>query len=134
MVRTMNGQSSTVAVHSCVKRMSSEVFEDAKEDIVECVFKFIDRMNDVCDSDTADRILNEFTQSINPLIEEYLELKFAPNHKEQQLWLEFRSPEEIAAREAKGRRFARDTERLLKRLAPELLSEAVRKHKQEEGL
>lgn len=133
MAKTMSGQSSTAAARNCVKRMSSEAFEDAKDDIVAGVFKFIDRMNDVCDSDTADRILNEFTQSINPLIEEYLELKFAPNHKEQ-LWLEFRSPEEIAAREAKGRRFARGTERLLKRLTPELLSEAVREHKQEEGL
>lgn len=79
----------------------SQAFEDAKEDIVDCVFKFIDRMNDVCEQDTADRIVEEYIAKMNPLIEEYLDLKFAPNHQRQQLWLEFRSPEEIAADEAK---------------------------------
>lgn len=34
----------------------SQAFQDSKEAIIDCVFAFIDRMNDVCDSDNADCI------------------------------------------------------------------------------
>lgn len=78
----------------------SQAFEDAKEDIIDCVFKFIDRMNDVCEQDTADRIVNEYIEKMNPLIWEYLEIKQSRETWLRQTSLEFRSPEEIAAWEA----------------------------------
>jgi hypothetical protein len=77
----------------------SEAFQDSKEAIVDCVFRFIDRMNDVCEQDPADRILQEFTKSMDPLIGEYLELKFAPQHVRLQQSFEFRTPDQIEADE-----------------------------------
>lgn len=77
----------------------SEAFQDSKEAIVDCVFRFIDRMNDVCEQDPADRILQEFTKSMDPLIGEYLELKFAMQHARLQQSFEFRSPDQIEADE-----------------------------------
>ena len=89
----------------------SEAFQDSKDAIIDCVFKYIDRMNDVDDVDTADRILGEFTKAMDPLIDEYIELKFAPNHTRHQLHLEFRSPEEIEA-------FEREKKKRLRILRP----------------
>lgn len=79
----------------------SEAFQDSKEAIVDCVFRFIDRMNDVCEQDPADRILQEFTKAMDPLIDEYLELKFATHiqHARLQQRFEFRTPEQIEADE-----------------------------------
>lgn len=79
----------------------SEAFQDSKEAIVDCVFRFIDRMNDVCEQDPAARILQEFTKAVDPLIDEYLELKFAPHiqHARLQRCFEFRTPEQIEADE-----------------------------------
>lgn len=79
----------------------SEAFQDAKDAIIDGVFKFIDRMNDLCDTGNAERVVSEFTKHMDPLIEEYLELKFAPamQHQRLQLCLEFRTPEEIEAAE-----------------------------------
>ncbi len=89
----------------------SPAFQDSKEAIISCVFSFIDRMNDVCDVDTADRIVSEFTTKMNPLIEEYLELKFAPNHARHQLWLEFRSQAEVAENKARRKEMVRSTKK-----------------------
>jgi len=36
--------------------------------IVNCLFRYIDRMTDVCDEDPADRILREFVADVMPLI------------------------------------------------------------------
>lgn len=42
-------------------------------DIVSCLFKYIDRMNDICpDCDPADRILTEFTEAVRPLMMDYM--------------------------------------------------------------
>lgn len=43
----------------------SQAFQDSKEAIIDCVFAFIDRMNDVCDSDNADCIVSEYSQFTN---------------------------------------------------------------------
>lgn len=82
------------------------------------MFAFIDRMNDVCDSDNADCIVSEYIAKMNPLIEEYLELKFAPymQHQRLQMHLEFRSPEEIAADEAKREARRRRSDRYFEEL------------------
>lgn len=36
--------------------------------IVTCLFRYIDRMNDVCDEDPADTILSEFVADVMPLM------------------------------------------------------------------
>lgn len=81
----------------------SQAFQDVKDDMVEVVFKFIDRMNDVCEQDTAAHIIKQYTEAMQPLIDEYIELKFAPHlqHQRMQQILEFRTPEEIQAVEAR---------------------------------
>jgi len=107
----------------------SQAFQDSKEAIIDCVFAFIDRMNDVCDSDNADRIVSEYIAKMNPLIEEYLDLKFAPNHERQQLWLEFRTPEQIAADEAKHKSRLRSLDGVLERLTAEVLDQAFQRIK-----
>lgn len=94
----------------------SEAFQDSKDAIVDCVFKFIDRMNDVCEEDTADRIVSEYIDKMNPLIDEYLDLKFAPNHGRHQLWLEFRSPEELEEDEVKREARRRSSEKFFDEL------------------
>ena len=38
--------------------------------IVDCLFSYIDRMNDVCDEDPADTILREFVADVMPFINE----------------------------------------------------------------
>ena len=38
--------------------------------IVNCLFRYIDRMNDVCDEDPADTILREFVADVMPFINE----------------------------------------------------------------
>jgi dephospho-CoA kinase len=88
----------------------SENVKDNKDAIVDGVFKFIDRMNDVCELDTADRIVHEFIQHMNPLIQEYLELRYGSDYQRQQLWLEFRSLEEIAEQDQKRRARLRSAE------------------------
>lgn len=51
----------------------------AEHAIVDCLYQFIDRMNDVCPSDTADRILEQFTQRVQPLLDaNYDALRRAP--------------------------------------------------------
>lgn len=41
----------------------------AEHAIVNCLYQFIDRMNDVCPADTADQILEQFTQRVQPLLD-----------------------------------------------------------------
>ena len=43
--------------------------QSTKEEIVDCVYKYIDRMGDFSESDTAERILEEFTAEIFPVLE-----------------------------------------------------------------
>lgn len=51
----------------------------AEHAIVECLYQFIDRMNDVCPSDTADQILEQFTQRVQPLLDaHYVVLRQPP--------------------------------------------------------
>jgi hypothetical protein len=89
----------------------SQAFQDVKDDMVEVVFTFIDRMNDVCDQDTAEHIVKQYTEAMMPLIEEYIELKFAPHiqHKRLQQILELRTPEEIEAADARRKSGLRTT-------------------------
>ena len=47
---------------------STMATDDAK--IVTCLFRYIDRMNDVCEEDPADTILREFVADVMPLINE----------------------------------------------------------------
>jgi len=41
---------------------------EANAEIADVVFRFIDRMNDYCDADPAERILDEFTRAVQPAI------------------------------------------------------------------
>ncbi len=40
--------------------------------IVNCLFRYIDRMTDVCDEDPADGILREFVADVMPFINELI--------------------------------------------------------------
>jgi hypothetical protein len=44
--------------------------------ITELVMRHIDRMNDVCEEDTAERIVNSFVEGFNPCFETYMDAKF----------------------------------------------------------
>lgn len=47
-----------------------------ERNIVDCLFKYIDRMSDICpDCDPADKILNEFTKDVRPLMMDYMREK-----------------------------------------------------------
>lgn len=48
-----------------------ERIRDAERKIIECLYSFIDRMNDHCEVDTAARILDEFTEAVRPLIDQH---------------------------------------------------------------
>ena len=53
--------------------MSAYKIRMLERDIVSCLFKYIDRMNDVCpDCDPADKILTEFTEAVSPLMMDYM--------------------------------------------------------------
>ena len=45
---------------------------ESNERIVSCLFMYIDRMNDLTQSDNADRVLAEFLEEVTPLINEHL--------------------------------------------------------------
>ncbi len=60
---------------------SAMATDDAK--IVTCLFRYIDRMNDVCDEDPADTILREFVADVMPFINERIS-KAWPQKKTQQ--------------------------------------------------
>lgn len=40
--------------------------------IVDCLFRYIDRMDDVCDEDPSDTILREFVADVMPLMMRWL--------------------------------------------------------------
>lgn len=61
-------QSGTAAGKSDVDAACST----AGDDIIATVFKYIDRMNDIVDSDPADLILSEFTAEIEPMLSRYV--------------------------------------------------------------
>lgn len=46
----------------------------AETTIISCLYRYIDRMNDICPIDPAEKILAEFVEDINPLIIEHLRL------------------------------------------------------------
>ena len=45
----------------------------AEHDIVDVVFKYIDRMTDVCDTDPLEGIAAEFVEEVNPLVHECID-------------------------------------------------------------
>ena len=45
----------------------------AIDGIVATVFSYIDRMNDYCEQDPAEKILDEFTKEIDPILMKYIE-------------------------------------------------------------
>ena len=45
----------------------------ADKEIASVVFEHIDRMNDYCDEDQAQKILDEFTKEVMPAIDRWLE-------------------------------------------------------------
>jgi hypothetical protein len=47
-----------------------------QHDVTELVMHHIDRMNDVCEQDTADRIIESFTSQFAPIFEVYMAAKF----------------------------------------------------------
>ena len=74
----------------------SQELDDAKDAMIDGLFRFIDRMNDYCEQDPAERILDQFTAHMAPLFDEYFHVRHG--HPSQvQLPLEFRSPEQIEA-------------------------------------
>ena len=46
----------------------------AETTIISCLYRYIDRMNDICPIDPAEKILAEFVEDMNPLIIEHLRL------------------------------------------------------------
>ena len=44
----------------------------AGDDIISTVFKYIDRKNDHCEQDHAEKILDEFTKEIEPALSQYI--------------------------------------------------------------
>lgn len=60
--------------------------EDVKEDMVDCIFKHIDCMNDYDTPEEANSILQDYLNSMNALVYEYLDVKFPKlsrkNHEE----------------------------------------------------
>ena len=50
--------------------MSDSCLATGDAQIVKCLFRYIDRMNDVCDEDPADTILREFVADVMPFINE----------------------------------------------------------------
>ena len=46
----------------------------AETTIISCLYRYIDRMNDICPIDPAEKILAEFVEDVNPLIIEHLRL------------------------------------------------------------
>ena len=40
--------------------------------IVDVLFRYIDRMNDICPQDSADKILGEFVAEVDPVIQEMI--------------------------------------------------------------
>jgi hypothetical protein len=59
----------------CVTKQNADILM-AQAAMVECLYRFIDRMNDVCPEDTADRIVGEFTAAVMPLFDEHLDALF----------------------------------------------------------
>jgi len=51
--------------------------------IVTCLFRYIDRMNDVCDEDPADTILSEFVADVMPFINERIRNRRDDNEAEK---------------------------------------------------
>ena len=51
--------------------------------IVNCLFRYIDRMTDVCDEDPADGILREFVADVMPLIGERIRKRRDDNEAEK---------------------------------------------------
>ena len=47
---------------------------ESEHEIVNTVFKYIDRMNDVCDEDPMEKIATEFVKEVNPLIDEHVNI------------------------------------------------------------
>jgi hypothetical protein len=47
-----------------------------QREITELVMRHIDRMEDVCEQDTADRIIESFTRQFHPIFQAYLDEKF----------------------------------------------------------
>ncbi len=50
--------------------ISDTILVTSDAQIVNCLFRYIDRMNDVCDEDHADTILREFVADVMPFISE----------------------------------------------------------------
>ena len=46
----------------------------AETTIISCLYRYIDRMNDICPIDPVEKILAEFVEDMNPLIIEHLRL------------------------------------------------------------
>jgi hypothetical protein len=47
-----------------------------QEAVTELVMRHIDRMNDICEQDPAERIIQSFVSGFDPLFQAYLEAKF----------------------------------------------------------
>ena len=55
--------------------MSDSALATSNAQIVNCLFRYIDRMNDVCDEDPADTILREFVADVMPLINDRTDMR-----------------------------------------------------------
>ena len=55
-------------VHDATCENKTVRMDTINAQIVDCLFRYIDRMNDVCDEDPADTILREFVADVMPFI------------------------------------------------------------------
>lgn len=49
--------------------MGINAMAEMDEDIINTVYKYIDRMNDICEQDTAEQVLADFLAEMNPIID-----------------------------------------------------------------
>ena len=63
--------------------MSDSCLATGDAQIVKCLFRYIDRMNDVCDEDPADTILREFVADVMPLIIERMRKRSDDNEAQK---------------------------------------------------
>ena len=76
-------QRTLAEVNSRCESLQAELAKALKDAAIgKVVWKFIDRMGDVCEEDTADTILREFYDAALPAIEAALP-DFSAKHKEQ---------------------------------------------------
>lgn len=81
----------------------NRTIDDVKKDMIDCVIAHIDCMNDFDTPQEAMRLVNKYVEHMNPLLEEYFEIRQLRQHLPLQQWLQFETEEELEARKRRLR-------------------------------